>query len=362
MASPSGRSFTVTPGLAEAFQLQAQMSPGLGSPLYGDLLTRALDDLQQGGAVAEVFDGWQGAPVPDAVVLRFMGGVHRLVLDGKEPRLARHFPSAGGTPDAATLGNDFIDLVQRNVPYLQTQLRKQVQTNEVRRSAALLGGFLTVAQETGLPLRLREIGSSAGLNLHWDRYRYELGEHRWGSEDSKVVIRSTWHGRPPCPIDTPTPVLDRAGCDIAPMDIRNDETLRTLESFIWPDQLDRLAQLHGAAAVAKQQPMAIERCNAGEWLQRQLAEVHEGSATVLFHSVMWWYIPADEQQVIRRLIEDRGRRATSKAPFAYLQMELRETLNADIALKLWPGGEERLLGVTHPHGKEVWWGDRHPVA
>ncbi len=39
----------------------------------------------------------------------------------------------------------------------------RVQTNEVQRSAVLVPGFLRVAARTGLPLRIREIGSSAGL-------------------------------------------------------------------------------------------------------------------------------------------------------------------------------------------------------
>jgi hypothetical protein len=55
------------------------------------------------------------------------------------------------------------------------------QTNEVRRSAVLLPGFLTIAAETGLPLRILELGASAGLNQLWDRRHYRLGEiGEWG--------------------------------------------------------------------------------------------------------------------------------------------------------------------------------------
>ena len=32
--------------------------------------------------------------------LQLMGAVHRLVLEGRAPELARFYPSAGGTPDA----------------------------------------------------------------------------------------------------------------------------------------------------------------------------------------------------------------------------------------------------------------------
>ena len=45
---------------------------------------------------------------------------------------------------------------------------------------ALLGGFLEVAHRTKLPLRILEVGASAGLNLNWDRYRYESTDGAWG--------------------------------------------------------------------------------------------------------------------------------------------------------------------------------------
>ncbi|MDJ0847677.1 MAG: DUF2332 family protein [Myxococcota bacterium] len=62
------------------------------------------------------------------------------------------------------------------------------------RCAGLLGGFLTLARETALPLRLREIGCSTGLNLHWDRYHCALGAHRWGETRSPVRIAAEWEG------------------------------------------------------------------------------------------------------------------------------------------------------------------------
>src|SRR5690242_6567790 len=82
----------------EAFQVQVAGCAQLGSPLYAELLERARADVRAGGVVARLLDGWTGKPVQDALLLRLLGAAHRLVLDGRAPDLAAHFPSAGGSP------------------------------------------------------------------------------------------------------------------------------------------------------------------------------------------------------------------------------------------------------------------------
>src|SRR5262249_55253361 len=154
-------------GVLEAFRLQAEFCATFGSPLYAQLLAHAAEDIERDGPVARVLDGWTGNPIPDALVLRLLGGVHRLVLDGAAPELARFYPSTGGTPAWPAVWETFRQVVETHASTLRAALDRQVQTNEVRRCAALLGGFLTVSTACGLPLRVLEIGSSAGLNLCW---------------------------------------------------------------------------------------------------------------------------------------------------------------------------------------------------
>lgn len=355
-------------GTVEAFRLQASFCPQFGSPLYADLLARAADDIEAGGPLADLLDGWQGRPTPDALPLRVMGGVHRLVLDGAAPALAAHYPSAGGTPRDAATWHAFRAVVAEQTAALRPALARQVQTNEVRRSAALLGGFLTVAARTGLPLRLREIGASAGLNLLWDRYRYELTAgaapappaddapvaYVWGAADAALTVRAAWHGDATV-LAGRAAVASRAGCDLAPIDVADPAQARTLESFVWADQLARLRQLRAAIAAARREPPALTRAAAADWLARELAALPRGAATVVCHSIMWWYLSDAERARVTALLAAAGARATSAAPLAWLRFDLLGAATPEVRLTLWPGGDEILLACADAHGRWVEW-------
>lgn len=347
----------IAEGVAEAFHLQALLSPSLGSPLYAALLEFAVDDLKRGGVVADLVDGWRGNAAADALPLRLLGAVHRLVLDGRAPPLTPYYPSVGGTPRWPQTWDAFVDVARGHRDFIRARLTKQLQTNEVGRAAALLGGFLRIAQRTGLPLRLLEVGSSAGLNLCWDRYRYDLGSYQWGDRNSPVRIRSHWHEAPELSA-VPVRIESRLGCDLHPVDVRDRDQTRDLESFVWPDQLERLAQLRAAIELVRSAPPCIVRGAAAPWLREQLGSAPRDVATVVFHSVIWWYLSEGERDAVTRSIEERGERSTARAPLAWLQLELRDRERAEMSLRLWPQGTEERLAVCHPHGSEVWWAAR----
>jgi hypothetical protein len=353
----------IAPGTVEAFRLQADFCRTMGSPLYAELLIRAADDVEAGGPVASVLDGWIGNPVPDALVLRLMGAVHQLVLAGQAPVLARYYPSAGGKPAWPAAWDAFCETVAAHAAVVRAALDRHVQTNEVRRCAALLGGFLTVAKAHGLPLRVLEIGSSAGLNLGWDRYRYELtdptasaGASRavWGDLSSPTTIRTAWEGSTEV-FATQTHVGARAGCDVAPIDVSDDTQVRRLESFVWPDQLERFTQLRSAIALARRTPPPLVRRAAGEWLVEQLATPVNDVATVVFHSIMWWYMPEEERARVSDVIAAAGARASKRASLAWLRLELMTSPEADLLLTQWTGGAEARLGRADAHGRFVRW-------
>jgi hypothetical protein len=292
----------------------------------------------------DVLRGHEDDPAPSALALRLMGAVHRLVLTGDAPELARHYPSAGGEPGDAWPA--FLDVLRERRDDLRELVERPVQTNETARCAPVLCAFLEVARVTGRPVRLLEVGASAGLNLAFDRYRYELADDRWGPPSSPVTIRAALDGRPP--LDAPLAVASRAGCDARPLDPRSEDDCLTLTSYVWPDQVERLARLRAALDVAAGTGVRVERAAAADWAEAQLREEIPGVTTVVFHSIVMQYLTDDERA--------RFERAVRSAPgsVAWIRMEPADELT-DVRLTLFPGGEDRLLARAGYHGDPVIW-------
>jgi hypothetical protein len=330
----------------------------VGSPFYATLGHHMADDIDRGGPVWLLLGPHADAPFGDAYGLRLLGGVHRLVLAGRLPALARHYASVGGDGDANAAWRELRRVLGQPPPEVLDALNRPPQTNEVGRSAALVPGFLTVAAATGLPLRLLEVGSSAGLNLRVDRYWYEQEGVGWGDPASPVRLVDLWGDGTP-PLDVRATIDARRGCDRDPIDASDPESALTLLSYVWPEQGHRLAMLRAALDIARVTPVAIDRASADEWLPAQLAEPVEGMATVVFHSVVWQYLPGPVRASLHATIAEAGRRATRDAPLAYLHLEPRPEVYfpAELRLTRWPGPEvERaLLATSGFHFGEVRW-------
>jgi hypothetical protein len=346
--------------LPTRLRLQAGHCARLGSELYAGLLERAATDVEAGGPVSELLRGHEDDPAESMLALRLMGAVHRRVLEGALPELEPYY-RPGGVPYARIAGkrntaeaDDTWLALERafasDADALRDLLDRPVQTNEVGRCAALLPGFLAVATETGLPLRLLEVGASAGLNLRWDRYRYEAEGFAWGDPDSAVRLQFQLEGEPPEPVEVT--IAERGGCDRAPIDPTSEDGRLTLLSYLWPDQPNRLERVRAALDLAADVPGEVEQVAAAEWIGKRLAERREGLATVVFHSIVMLYLPEEERLEFERQIEAAGEQADAVAPLAWLRMEA-DGERAAVRLRTWPGGEDRLLGRASYHGDLV---------
>jgi hypothetical protein len=338
-----------------ALRLQGRACAEHGSPMYADLLGLAADDAAAGGPVADVLAGQDSEDLVDqAVALRLLGSVHRLVLERRAGELAAFYPSVGGTWEAAGGWAAFRRLLAERPDEAAGWLDRPPQTNEVGRATGMYGALLHLPRD--LPVRLVEIGASAGLNLRADRFCYLDDTHRvFGDPDSSLRLADAWWGRP---LD-PWPDLDvvgRTGCDMRPVDVTTTEGRLALTSYVWPDQHARLARLRAAFRVAADVPVDL-RAQDAESLVAAL-ELTEGTTTVLWHSVMWQYLPVAAQRSVTARLEALGEGSSASRRLAHTSVEpVRRDPEPEflVVLRAWPGGDEQVLGHTVPHGVPTTW-------
>ncbi|MBV8686004.1 MAG: DUF2332 family protein [Alphaproteobacteria bacterium] len=334
-----------------AFARQAGWAKTLGSPFMERLCALLGERLSRDTEVGRRVLGWpdRADPFSDALPLRLAGGLHALVRAGRAPQLAALYPPKA-LPNEDPLWAALEPVL--GDPALLPWLESAPQTNEVGRSAPLMAGLLVVAERFEQPVELLELGASAGLNLHLDRYRYDLGGRPAGDPASPLRLAPDWEGPPPP--DAEVRVASRRGVDINPLDPRRDGN--RLLAYVWPDQIRRLAQLEAALAVAAGHPAPVDRGDAAGWLESRLAErQHPGTTRVVLHSIAFQYFPAESKARIVAALAEAGKAAGARSPLAWLRYEFdAEDRAVELRLTTWPGGE-RLLARGHPHGAALSW-------
>lgn len=338
----------------DVFFRQARACEALGSLFTARLCRLAGEKLNRDTTVGQTVLAWKEDPSAsgDSVPLRLVGSLHALVLSGRSTALMALYPPHESDDD--TLWQAMVKAFETNGDLILQRLQSAPQTNEIRRCNALLPGFLTIAARFGKPLELLEVGASAGLNLQWDRYHYDLGGFEWGDPASPVHLKPDWHGPPPP--DAEIPIASRLGCDLNPLDVTSADDRLRLKSYVWADQPDRMQRLDAALMLAVGNPPPVERADALEWLPRELVKPPTGTVRVVYHSIAWQYLPAALRARGEATIAEAGKRATKDQPLARLQMEADDQQDgATISLQIWPTGETRELGRVDFHGRWVKW-------
>ena len=338
--------------IRDSFRRQAAGCRRLGSPFTAQLLNVVGRRLDRGSSIGRLILGWAGDPSNDALALRVAGALHALVLSGRSPELAEIYPPRCAVDDD-TLWHAVGQVIDDQSEMISSFVRRPPQTNEVARSAALAGGFLTIAARTASKMAILEIGASAGLNLHWDKFGYDLGGLSLRKVSGRPLLTPKWEGPPPPAAEIM--VVNRAGCDQAPIDISSSEAVLRLRAYIWPDQLDRLLRLDQALEIAQSSPVLVEYADAADWVEGRLNSLQKDVTNVLYHSIVWQYIAVDAKMRVERAIFEAGGRATVDAPFAWLRLEPVSSEAAGLWLTLWPADTTRMLAEVDYHGRWIRW-------
>ncbi len=332
-----------------AFRQQSEWCAKLGSPftcLLMSVLADHLDDSTQTGRTILTW-GDRADAMADAVPLRLAGALHGAVRAGRLPEFAKCYPPHP-LPSAAVLAEAVKSALSAADDDLVQWLQYAPQTNETARSAVLYPGLMVIARKTGLPLHLFELGASAGLNLISDRYSYMLGGQEAGTTGSPLKLAPEWQGSPPpgATVD----ILQRSGCDRAPLDVHNPDHCERLVAYVWPDQPQRLARVQSAIALAQRERVKLDQADAASWVEDKISVSPVAGVTrVLFHSIAWQYFGTAEQARITQHMEDAGSNATAEAPLAWLAFEQAPEAGPRLCLRLWPTGDEQVLAAADAH-------------
>jgi len=340
--------------LSEAFSAQSEACIRLGSPFMGQLMRLLAKDWPSDSALGQKFASFDGdiGPSGHSLPLRIAGGLHALVLNKTAPELAAVYPPAKTNDD--TLRATVLEALENHKVFLIDWCNSAPQTNEVRRSAALIAGAQVAVQHFNLPICLSELGASGGLNLMWDHYAIEINGQQIGAANPAITLRPDWQGA--LPPDTSPQIAQRAGVDLNPLDPRRDDDLLRLTAYLWADQPERLTMTRAAAQVAD---APITRADAIDWLAPRLQNPPQGQLHLIQHTIAWQYFPKEVQTRGRALIEAAGAQATAEQPLAWLSMEsdgdARGQLGAALTLRLWPGDLHLNLGRADFHGRWINW-------
>jgi hypothetical protein len=355
-----GDARTGAASLPARFRRHADMLVGSGrSPLYIELMRAAAQDIERGGDVARLFEGIDAPPgaVPQ---LRLTAALHYLVLSGQAPELAAFYPSAGGERPPAGVWPVALGTIAEHFDQVKERLRRTVQTNEPGRSAVLFAGLLWLTERHRRPIRLLEVGASAGLNLLADRYSYVVGDLELGDAASPLRFVDPWVPPPTADlaaVGAELRIAARAGCDVAPLDPSRPDDQLTLLSYIWPDELHRIERIRAALSVAARDPVPVAARPGSEWLPEMLAAAEDGELVVVWHSVMRQYVEPAEWAAIEAALDGRP-------DVVRLSMEpaFDRTARMELTVHDPAGAPAKRLAVCDDHGLPIRWDTYSPAA
>ena len=338
----------------EAIEWQARHSESAGAPCTARVIRAELAILETDTATGRRMANWQGLSLADAMPLRIAGGLHWLYLSGEDRRLE---PVYGGLlTDQGAIDAIVADMAVKFDARLMPWLDGPPQTNEAGRSASVMAGLLWLSGRLAPRFELNEIGASAGVNTMMGRYFYDLGGTTAGPSLSRMRIAPEWRGDPP-PAN-PVEIVAARGCDRAPVDLTDPDQALKLKAYVWAEAAERMARIDTAIAMAQRAAPELERMDAVDAVRDMLARPQEAGVTrVLFHTIVWQYLPEASQDAITAMMEDAGHAATAERPLAWVSLETnRATFAHELRVRYWPGGDQAVhLANAHPHGAWVEW-------
>ncbi|MGE0387746.1 MAG: DUF2332 domain-containing protein [Gammaproteobacteria bacterium] len=229
----------------------------------------------------------------------FHAVLHYLLLRQPDAALAAFYPSIAPHPAPAdAMGPALRTFCLENADAIRTELaQRTIQTTVVNRAAYyLLAVAHASAAAAGAPLALVELGPSAGLNLLFDRYRYDFGTgSAFGDAGAPLTVTPNFRGAVPTPPAEMPRLSARIGIDLNVIDLAREADRLWLLAVLPPDWSDERCMVQAAMDYRVAQPLDIRQGDAVALLPRVSAEL-DGDLCILHSAcINYWPIPAREQ-------------------------------------------------------------------
>ena len=240
----------------------------------------------------------------------------------------------------------------------ETILSRSTQTNEAGRLATLTPAFATVAGDE--PLALVEVGASAGLCLYPDRYSYT-----WTTEAGQVTA-----GEGPlleCEVTGPfvkqvtVPRVGwRAGIDLNPLSVTDDDAMAWLANLVWPEQDGRRERLRVAVEVARADPPAVLAGDLLTELPGVIDQAGTAGRVVVFHSAVIAYLEAADRERFQQMMvglvgEGRCHWVSNEGMNVLPEVTATGPPVPDDLSAFVLGVDGRAVAWTHGHGHSMTW-------
>ncbi|MFG6117642.1 DUF2332 domain-containing protein [Thalassobacillus sp. B23F22_16] len=290
--------------LAAKFMDFAELECKGSSPLYEQLAINVADNEE----VLELSShAREGQPIPNLL----FGAVHYLLLSGEQHELRKYYPSLTEKPESPEeVFPHFLDFCRSHRRSLMELMgKKLVQTNEVRRCAYLYPVFCHIHKKTKNPLSLIEIGTSAGLQLLWDQYGYNYGDHlTYGNNASALQLSSqVRQGSMPDLLSDAPPVAFRTGVDLHVSDLTDGEETLWLKALIWPEHRERLEIFEKAVRQFRENPPSLVEGDGVSLLEELAANAPSASTLCIFHTHVANQMPREVKEELLQKVTAIGR-------------------------------------------------------
>jgi hypothetical protein len=274
--------------IAAAFRAGERIYAQQGSPLYAALAKAGADDPEILKLASKGLAG--------ATPVHLFTSVHYLLLGGVDDPLTRFFATLARHPaPPAQAWPDFRRFCLEHHDELEQLLgTRPVQMTYVERCRTLLPPMCHVAELTGEPLNIIEIGCSAGVLLTFDKYAYELRDGEpIGPADAPFLLKGRLIGGPRLRI----PCIDsRVGIDLHLIDSRAQEDRRWMLATCFPELCAEQERLAIAMDIVAQTDIRWFEGDALNHLSGALAQSRD--PVCVYHSACLFYWPAEAKAAL----------------------------------------------------------------